>query len=97
MKKQDINRYIVRTNNVLGGRPHINSTRISVRTITNGYKKGYSPDEIMEQYDQISLFQIYAALTYYHANQKEIEDDIMEEDKEYNRLFNKYNQLSKSS
>jgi len=97
MDKKDINKYIVCTKNVLGGRPHINGTRISVRAITYWYKKGYSPEEIVEQFEQLALFQIYAALTYYHANIKEIEDDIMEEENEYDRLFNEYNQYCMSA
>jgi uncharacterized protein (DUF433 family) len=88
--KGNLNTYIVSTQGVLGGRPRIDGTRIAVQTITGWYKKGYSPEEIHEHYEHLNLYQIYAALTYYHANQKEIERDIIAEEEEYDKLVNEF-------
>jgi uncharacterized protein (DUF433 family) len=88
--QSNINTYIVSTPGILGGRPRIDGTRIAVQAISGWYKKGYSPEEINEQYEHLKLYQIYAALTYYHANQKEIEDDILAEENVYDKLFNEY-------
>ena len=82
----NVNSIIVKTSRVLGGRPRINGTRVSVRTIAGLYKKGFSPEEIADQYEHLTLAQIYAALAYYHANQHEIEADITKEIAEYERL-----------
>ena len=36
--------------------------------------------------DHLALAQVYAALTYYHANQAEIEDNLAAQKAEYERL-----------
>lgn len=86
----EIGNLIVRTPNVLGGRPRINNTRIAVRTIAVFYKQGLSPEEIAEEYEQLELAQIYAALAYYNANKEEIEADIDDEQEEYDELVKEY-------
>ncbi len=93
----DIGSLIVRTSGVLGGRPRIDGTRIAVRTIAILYKQGLSPEEIADQYPQLSLAQVYAALTYYHATQAEIEADIAAEQGEYDRLAGVHNRTRKSA
>jgi uncharacterized protein (DUF433 family) len=47
---------------------------------------GYSPEEIADEIHHLSLAQVYAALTYYHANKEEIEADIAAEAAEADRL-----------
>lgn len=93
----DIGSLIVRTPRVLGGRPRIDGTRIAVRTIAILYKQGFSPEEIADQYPQLSLAQVYAALTYYHATQAEIEADIAAEQEAYDRLAREHNPTRKSA
>lgn len=82
----DIGRYIARTPGVVGGRPRIEGTRTPIETIVAWYKRGHSAEEIADQYEQLSLPQVYAALTYYHANQAEIEAEIAADEAEYERL-----------
>ncbi len=41
---------------------------------------GLSPEEIALEYPHLNLAQVHAALTYYHANQEEIEADIAQEE-----------------
>ena len=82
---------------MLGGRPRIDGTRVAVRTIAILYKQGLSPEEITDQYRQLSLAQVYAALTYYHVNQAEIESDIADEQAEYDRLASGDNRDRKSA
>lgn len=88
--EKDIGAFIVSTSDIAGGRPHIVGTRILVRTIAIWYKLGYSPEEISDQYEHLSLAQVYAALSYYHANQMEIEADIATEEAEYDRLVQEH-------
>ena len=95
--QKDIGSLIVSTQGIVGGRPRIDGTRISVQTIVGWYKKGYSAEEIAEQYDHLTLAQIYAALTYYHANQEEIEADIAAEEALYDKLVQEHYTEKKSA
>ena len=82
----DIGSLITRTAGVCGGRPHIAGTGVSVQRIVGWYKMGQTPEEIADEYEQLSLAQVYAALAYYHANRAEIETYLTHEAAEYDRL-----------
>jgi uncharacterized protein (DUF433 family) len=79
----DIGSYIVRTPGTVGGRPRIDGTRVTVRSVAVSYKQGLMPEEIVQQYEHLTIAQVYAALTYYHANRDEIEADIKVENDFY--------------
>ncbi len=72
----DIGTLIVRSPEIRGGRPRIAGTGVTVHRIVTWYKLGLSPEEIADELPHLTLAQIYAALAYYHANQKEIETDL---------------------
>jgi uncharacterized protein (DUF433 family) len=78
----DIGSLIVRSDDIRGGRPRIAGTGVTVRRIVGWYKRGLTPEEITTEVPHLSLAQIYAALTYYHANREEIETDIAVEEAE---------------
>ena len=82
----DIGTLIVRTPNIRWGRPRIAGTGVTVRRIVGWYKLGLSPEDIADRIGHLSPAQVYAALTYYHANREEIEADISAEDVEVERL-----------
>ncbi|MEA5595151.1 DUF433 domain-containing protein [Rivularia sp. UHCC 0363] len=82
----DIGTLIVRTPGICGGRPRIAETRISVQRIAVWYKTGMNAEEIVERMGNVRLAQVYAALTYYHANREEIEAYIASEKNDYERL-----------
>ncbi|WP_066382354.1 MULTISPECIES: DUF433 domain-containing protein [unclassified Anabaena] len=82
----DIGTLITRYPNLHGGRLIIAGTGSSVRRIAALYKQGYSAEEIAADKPHLTLTQIYAALTYYHANKEEIDQDLAEEQAEYERL-----------
>lgn len=69
-----------------GGCPIIAGTGVTVRRIAIWYKQGYNAEEIAQQINHLSLAQVYAALTYYHLNQEEIDADIVAEEVEADRL-----------
>ena len=75
----DIGSLIVRSDDIRGGRPRVAGTGVTVRRIVGWYKQGLTPEEIITELPHLSLAQVYAALTYYHANREEIEADIMAE------------------
>ena len=82
----DIGSFIVRSDDIRGGRPRVAGTGVTVRRIVGWYKQVLSPEEISTQIPHLTLAQVYAALTYYHANRDEIEADISAEDTEAQAL-----------
>jgi uncharacterized protein (DUF433 family) len=86
----DIGSLIVRSDDVRGGRPRVAGTGVTVRRIVGWYKQGLTPEEITTEVPHLSLAQVYAALTYYHANREEIEADIAAEDAEAKQLEVQY-------
>ncbi|NES73231.1 MAG: DUF4065 domain-containing protein, partial [Okeania sp. SIO2D1] len=61
------------------GRPTIIGTNISVHRIAALYQQKLTPEEIVKSLDNLTFAQVYAALTYYHANQEKITQDLAEE------------------
>ena len=82
----DIGTLVVTTPETCGGRPCIAGTRISIAQIAVWHQQGMSPEAILEEISYLNLAQIYAALSYYHANRKEIEADLAAELAEYEGL-----------
>ncbi|AFY44591.1 DUF433 domain-containing protein [Nostoc sp. PCC 7107] len=88
----DIGALIVRTPGTLGGRPHIAETRVSVQRVAAWYKMGLNAEEIFERMGNLTLAQVYEALTYYHANREEIEAYLTAEKSNYEQLAASMNQ-----
>ncbi len=83
-----IDTLLSRSPNVCGGRIRIDGTRVTVHQIVTYYQQGLTPEEITDQYPHINLAQIYAALTYYHANRNEIDRELEAETTDFLRLRN---------
>ena len=66
----DIGTLIVRSPEIRGGRPRIAGTGVRVRRIVGWYQLGLSPEDIADRIGHLSPAQVYAALTYYHANRE---------------------------
>jgi uncharacterized protein (DUF433 family) len=90
----EIGTLIARRPRLRGGRPCIAGTGVTVQRIARDHKLGLSPEEIISDLPHLSLAQVYAALTYYHANKAEIEEDIRREDALYEELERQYLQQS---
>ena len=88
----DIGTIIVRSPEIRGGRPRIAGTGVTVRTIALCHRAGLSPPEIAAEFPHLTLAQVYAALTYYHANRDEIERDIADEDATVEQLERQHRQ-----
>ncbi|MBW3541674.1 MAG: DUF433 domain-containing protein [Planctomycetes bacterium] len=86
----DIGTLIDRHPGVHRGRPKIAGTGLTVRRIAIWSKLGNSPEQIVEHIPHLTLAQVHAALTYYHANREEIEADIAAEAAEAARLEQQY-------
>ena len=82
----EIGTLIVRTPGTCGGRPRIAGTRITVENIAIDFNAGMSPQQIIDERPHLTLAQVYAALTYYYANKKQIDAEIATENAEWERL-----------
>ncbi|NEO89237.1 MAG: DUF433 domain-containing protein [Moorea sp. SIO3G5] len=76
-------------------RPVITGTRTSVRRIAGLYNQGNNAEEIARRLNHLTITQIYAALTYYHANRQEIDEDIAAEQTAYEELAKQHYQATK--
>ena len=72
--------HIVITPGVCGGRPRIAGHRIRVQDIVLWHETlGWSPDDIVARYPQITLANVHAALAYYFDHVGEIRHAIAED------------------
>lgn len=66
---------------VCGGKPCISGTRIRVWDIHVLHElRGFSPAEIIVQFPQLRMADVYAALAYYHDHRPEIDRQMREAD-----------------
>ncbi len=81
--KSTIADHIETTSGVCGGRPRIAGHRIRVQDVVVWHESlGQSPDEIVARYPQLTLADVYAALTYYFDHRDQIRQQ-MEEDRQF--------------
>jgi uncharacterized protein (DUF433 family) len=65
--------HIVKSADTLGGEPRIEDTRISVLLIFDMFEGGIPLDEIREGYPDLSLAEIYDAISYGHDHPEEMQ------------------------
>jgi uncharacterized protein (DUF433 family) len=71
-----LNRYIEITPNIRSGKPCIAGRRITVADIAIAYLRlGQSLEEIAGEYD-LSLAEVYTAITFYYDNKTAIDESI---------------------
>lgn len=69
--------HIVKRPGVCGGKACIAGRRIRVMDVVALHEqRGYSPDQIVETFQDITLADVHAALAYYFDNRAEIEADF---------------------
>lgn len=82
----DIGSLISRRPGLHGGRPCIAGTGVTVRRIAVLHNAGETPEEIVSNFEYLSLAQVHAALAYYYANKADIDADLEAEEREYDAL-----------
>jgi uncharacterized protein (DUF433 family) len=82
----DIGTLVTCTPGLHGGAPHITGKGVTGRKIITWYKRGLNAEEIGAHIGHLNLAEVYAALTYYHANQAEVEADLATQAAEAKRL-----------
>ena len=81
----DIGSLITASDDVRGGRPRIAGTGITVQRVVRWYRLGLTPEDIADRIGHLSLAQVHAALSYYHANRQQIDAEIAADDQETER------------
>lgn len=77
---------ITRDEDVLGGEPRIEGTRVGVRHVAAGVvDSGQSPAHVADQLD-LSLSEVYEALSYYYAHVEEMREFERENEAAFERL-----------
>ncbi len=72
-----IAKHIEITPGICGGKPRIAGHRITVHNIAIWHERmGHSPDQIVEQFPQLTLADVHAALAYYFDHLAEINQQI---------------------
>ncbi len=83
----DIGTLIERSPEIRKGRPCIAGTGVTVMRIAGWHILGLGPEEIAARIEHLTLAQIDAAQTYYHANREEIDTDIAAEEAAAEEIF----------
>lgn len=77
---------ITRDDEVLGGEPRITGTRVGVRHVTGRViDGGQSPAHVADQFD-ISLSDVYEALSYYYSHIEELRTFERENETAFERV-----------
>jgi uncharacterized protein (DUF433 family) len=56
-----------------GGGFFLKGTRVSLDSIVHSFREGESPEGILENFDTLTLEQVYGAITFYLANQSAVD------------------------
>ncbi|MFG6094472.1 DUF433 domain-containing protein [Leptolyngbyaceae cyanobacterium CCMR0082] len=65
-------RYVTRNPDILNGEPTIVGTRVSISAIVGQWRLGTYAEDIPTQFPQLTLAQVFDALSFYLDNQVEI-------------------------
>lgn len=76
MMQQTEHHYIVTDSQILSGEPIITGTRTPVRAIIELWRQGIAPEAIPSHLPQLTLAQVFDALSYYSDHQDEINRHI---------------------
>jgi uncharacterized protein (DUF433 family) len=55
------------------GNHYVAGTRISLDSIVHAFHRGESPETICQNYDVLRLEEVYGAIAYYLANQRDVD------------------------
>jgi uncharacterized protein (DUF433 family) len=70
---------LVRSPEICGGRLRIDGTRMTVNQIVTLHKQGTTAPEMVALYPQRTLSEIYTVLAWYHAHQREFDQELADE------------------
>jgi uncharacterized protein (DUF433 family) len=59
---------------------YVGSSRVSLRSVVEGWKRGETPEHIQEGYPSLTLAQVFGAIAFYLEHQEEVEESFRTED-----------------
>ena len=69
--------YIVSRKAYCGGSPVIEGTKFPVRSVVNYVlRQGLTPEELVAEFEHLTLAQVYDALSYYYDHQSAIDREL---------------------
>lgn len=68
------------------GTMRVGGTRISLDSVVYPFREGQSPECIRQAYPGLSLEQVYGAITYYLANQDEVDEYLVRQEALWDEL-----------
>lgn len=68
------------------GAYRIAGTRVSLDSVVYAFLRGAAPESIAQSFPSITLEEVYGAITYYLANQSEIDAYLREGEREFEAL-----------
>ena len=63
----------------------IGGTRVPLQTVIRAYLRGDSPQQIAEDYDTLTLADIFSTIAYYLRHPAEVDDYMREQESHFNR------------
>ena len=70
---------LVRTPDICGERLRIDGSRMTVNQIVTLHQQGLTSPQIVEQYPQRTLSEIYGVLAWYHENKSQFDEELLAE------------------
>ncbi|MDQ2920171.1 MAG: DUF433 domain-containing protein [Acidobacteriota bacterium] len=64
----------------------VGDSRVSLDSVVYGFRRGASPENIQRSFPALTLEEVYGAITFYLANQQEVDRYLLEEEKEFEKL-----------
>ena len=68
------------------GAYRIGGTRVSLDSIVYAYRRGASPESIQRSFPSLTLEQVHGALAFYLSHQTEVDNYLVQGEKEFERL-----------
>ncbi len=68
------------------GAYRVAGTRVSLDSVVYAFRRGASPESIQRSFPLLNLEQIYGAITYYLANQEEVNEHLVAGEEEFEQL-----------
>jgi uncharacterized protein (DUF433 family) len=68
-------------------------TRVMPDSVIAAFHQGHSPERIAQQYPALKLEEVYGAITYYLANQVDVDQYLRKQDEVWNQWREKANSV----
>lgn len=72
--------------NLQDGTYRVGGTRVSLDSVVYAYRRGASPESIQRSFSSLTLEQVHGALAFYLSHQAEIDEYLVEGEKEFEKL-----------